>query len=54
MSKLTRFGNKLLNRFAKLEETPKNSILELVDVGEYKPNLQLANIGEDKTNPVLE
>ena len=38
----TRFGNKLLNRFAKLEETPKNSIL------------QLANIGEDKTNPVLE
>ena len=42
MSKLTRFGNKLLNRFAKLEETPKNSIL------------QLANIGEDKTNPVLE
>ena len=38
----TRFGNKLLNRFAKLEETPKNSIL------------QLANIGEDKTNPILE
>lgn len=38
----TRFGNKLLNRFAKLEEAPKNSIL------------QLANIGEDKTNPVLE
>ena len=38
----TRLGNKLLNRFAKLEETPKNSIL------------QLANIGEDKTNPVLE
>ena len=38
----TRFGNKLLNRFAKLEETPKNSIL------------QLANIGEDKTNPTLE
>ena len=38
----TRFGNQLLNRFAKLEETPKNSIL------------QLANIGEDKTNPVLE
>ena len=38
----TRFGNKLLNRFAKLEEAPKNSIL------------QLANIGEDKTNPILE
>ena len=38
----TRFGNKLLNRFAKLEQTPKNSIL------------QLATIGEDKTNPVLE
>ena len=38
----TRLGNKLLNRFAKLEEAPKNSIL------------QLANIGEDKTNPVLE
>ena len=38
----TRFGNKLLNRFAKLKETPKNSIL------------QLANIGEDKTNPILE
>ena len=38
----TRFGNKLLNRIAKLEETPKNSIL------------QLANIGEDKTNPILE
>lgn len=38
----TRFGNKLLNRFVKLEEAPKNSIL------------QLANIGEDKTNPVLE
>ena len=38
----TRLGNKLLNRFAKIEETPKNSIL------------QLANIGEDKTNPVLE
>ena len=50
----TRLGNKLLNRFAKIEETPKNSILELVDIGEYKPILQLANIGEDKTNPVLE
>lgn len=38
----TRLGNKLLNRFIKIEETPKNSIL------------QLANIGEDKTNPILE
>ena len=38
----TRFGNKLLNRFVKLEETPINSIL------------QLANIGVDKTNPILE
>ena len=38
----TRLGNKLLNRFAKIKETPKNSIL------------QLANIGEDKTNPILE
>ena len=38
----TRLGNKLLSRFAKLEETPKNSIL------------RLANIGEDKTNPILE
>ena len=38
----TRLGNKLLSRFIKIEETPKNSIL------------QLANIGEDKTNPILE